>query len=119
MSSRLRRCFHESGHVVAALQLGIPIIRVTMADHNPHLRRDARYQPDTPVRARNLALLSLSGPMAEERFVGPITDDGDAIDRAKAHAYLARWRLDDEYDALSEQAHRLVRQWAYGGASAC
>jgi hypothetical protein len=34
-----RRCaFHESGHVLAAVRLGIPIKFVTIADR-PHLRR--------------------------------------------------------------------------------
>jgi hypothetical protein len=39
------RCaFHESGHTVAAVGLGIPFVRVTIADDRPHIHR-AHYRP--------------------------------------------------------------------------
>jgi hypothetical protein len=106
---RLRRCYDQSGHCVAALALGLPIVRVTIKGDRPLMCRDERYQPDTPEHTRNLALLSLAGPASEVRFCGRITDSGDAIDLANARAYLARWRLDDEYDDLAEAARQFVR----------
>jgi hypothetical protein len=115
-SLKLRICYHEAAHCAAALQLGIPVIRVT-ANSPPHMRRDPRYQPDTPARARRLTLLSLAGPMAEERFCGVIDDGGSDIDYEKARGYLALWlapsQVEGELVRLTDEAKSLVRKrWA-------
>ena len=46
-----RRCaFHESGHVLAAVRLGIPIKFVTIADRGRHLRRATLSGPSRSAR---------------------------------------------------------------------
>jgi hypothetical protein len=41
---------HEAGHAIAAINFGIPIIRVTIADGCPHLHRGTyRQQRDLAV----------------------------------------------------------------------
>jgi hypothetical protein len=59
-----RTAYHESGHTVAAVRLGIPIKRVTIADDQPHLHR-ARYYA---ARAANSKRGAFSGPGSEAKF---------------------------------------------------
>jgi hypothetical protein len=88
-SLRERAAYHESGHAIAALTFAIPIIRVTIADDVPHLRR-GRYRPPHDCGLECIVTLCLAGPEAEREFCGPITDGSDRTDYDMARGYLAR-----------------------------
>jgi hypothetical protein len=60
-----RVAYHESGHVIAAINFGIPVIRVTIELGHPHLHRGA-YKQTHDLAVECLATLWLSGPAAEE-----------------------------------------------------
>jgi hypothetical protein len=103
---------HEAGHVGAALQFGIPIIRVTIDAATPHLHR-GHYRALHGVALEAMCILCLSGPAAEEYLVGPITDDSDHIDIEMARGYLARRfdvvQIGVELGRARTAARRLVR----------
>jgi hypothetical protein len=113
---RERTAVHESGHVVAALALGVPIISVSIDADIPHLHR-ARYQPHHDAGLECMATLCLAGPAAEEYFCGSIEDGADRTDIEMAQRYLAQ-RLEPvqiaaEMMRLRGSAERLVRtEWA-------
>ncbi len=118
-SLKLRRAYHESGHVAAALRLGIAVRDVTIIGDFPQMRRDERrFRPaDTLARAQRLTLICLSGPAAELHFCGPFEDDGDLGDVMQARRYLGRWfeppAVEQEIAHWRDEARRLVRQrWA-------
>jgi ATP-dependent Zn protease len=82
-----RICYHESGHVAAALTYGLPIIRVSAGSFEPHLLRGGfRRERTSGVEA--LSVLCLAGPAAEQMFFGEITDHSDFIDQQMAKDYL-------------------------------
>jgi ATP-dependent Zn protease len=108
---RKRLAIHESGHAIAAITLGLPIVAVTIADGDPHVHRGVYKQtPDLAVEC--LAIMCLSGPAAEELCCGPITDHGDRIDRQMARGYL-RERYNEaqlvlQFERMQLAAERLV-----------
>ena len=79
---------HESGHTVAAVNFGIPIIRVRIVHGHPPLHR------------------------AEALFCGPITDDSDLTDHAMARRYLEEHygeaQLELQFARMRTAAQRLV-----------
>jgi hypothetical protein len=112
-----RIAVHESGHCVAALTYGVPIIHVTIAADGPHLFRDCFSMPAN-LALESLCVLCLSGPAAEEYFCGRVNDGGDETDYDMAREYLARAGCDTlTVEAGIKQARdgadRLVRTpWA-------
>jgi hypothetical protein len=112
-----RRCAtHESGHTVAALTFGIPIIRVTI-ENKPHLHR-GRYRAPHDYGLECMTVLCLAGPEAERELCGPITDGSDQTDYQMAYEYLSR-QLNPLHAAAElvryrDAAQRLVRSpWAH------
>ena len=61
VSLRLRCATHEAGHATAALAFAIPIIRVSIADGNPHLHR-ACYRAPHDCGLERMVVLCLSRP---------------------------------------------------------
>ncbi len=114
VSLRERTAIHESGHAVAALTFGIPIISVSIAEDRPHLRRGRYRAHDEGFGLEAIVTLCLSGPEAEREFCGPITDNNDYTDYQMARGYLAD-RVPNPLQAAAElarfrdAARRLVR----------
>ena len=79
--------YHESGHTIAAINFGIPIIRVTIADGQPHLHRGT-YQQRRDLAVENLVILCLAGPAGEELICGAVDDGSDQGDIDTARRYL-------------------------------
>jgi hypothetical protein len=69
-----RLATHESGHTIAAINFGIPIIRATIEDGHPRVHRGRYQAPDRNLGSELLAVMCLAGPAAEALFCGPITD---------------------------------------------
>jgi hypothetical protein len=68
MMSLLKRiAYHESGHAVAALTFGMPIIRVTIDADPPHCHR-GRWRSGSDMALANIVTLCLCGPAAENRL---------------------------------------------------
>jgi hypothetical protein len=117
MPSLLERvAYHESGHAVACLCFGAPIIRVTI-NADPHCHR-GRWHSESDMALAHIAVVCLSGPASEIAYVGPITDNSDDVDYAMARRYLAEDGADPvligiEIGRLRDAADRLVRTpWA-------
>jgi hypothetical protein len=112
VSWRQRTAFHEAGHCTAAIILGIPIIRVTIENDNPHLYR-SRYSAQLDIGTERLVTMCLSGPASEKFFCGSIENGADRIDIEMARRYLSRrfdpWRIVAEIARLGDAAERLVR----------
>jgi hypothetical protein len=79
-----RRAFHESGHICAALQFGIPVIAATISDNRSYMLR-GYYSERRDIAVQAMVVLCLSGRASEETYVGPTMDDSDRIDLAMAH----------------------------------
>lgn len=71
MNVRERTAIHESGHAMAALVFGIPIIAVSIADDHPHLHRGHYRPPTAAFGLECMVTLCLSGPEAEREFCRP------------------------------------------------
>jgi hypothetical protein len=117
MTDDATRCaYHESGHAVACLCLGIPLTYVTMDADNPHCMR-ARYRPAHAAGLECLVTMCLAGPMVEVLFCGAIADGGDADDYQMALHYLADrcpLQIGTELARLRDAAARLVAlPWAH------
>ena len=116
MTNATRCAYHESGHAVACLCLGIPITSVTIDAANPHCVW-GRYQPAHEAGLECLVTLFLAGPMAEVMICGAITDGGDQTDYQMARDYLAGrfgpLQIGAEFARLRDAAARLVAlPWA-------
>jgi hypothetical protein len=115
-SSKLRACYHEAGHVVAGIVLGIPVKGTTIRYGEPYVRRRRRYHPADTSKGLRLVVFCLAGPAAEERFCGTIEDGGDRGDLSDARRYLAQRLAAPQVDAafarLQQLARRLVRKSA-------
>jgi hypothetical protein len=85
---RERCAINKSGHCVAALAYGIPILSVTI-DNAPKMHRGA-YTAAHACGLECLTVLCLAGIAAEEMFFGPITDGGDQHDLRMARELLSR-----------------------------
>ena len=113
MNVRERTAIHESGHAMAALVFGIPIIAVSIADDHPHLHRGHYRPPTAAFGLECMVTLCLSGPEAEREFCGPISDDSDAVDYQMAYEYLARaldpLQIGGAFARYKDAAQRLVR----------
>jgi ATP-dependent Zn protease len=111
-NKRERTAYHEAGHVISAVQLGVPVISATIDRKQPHFLR-GRYKQSRDLAIEHLVTVCLAGPAAEEMFCGPITDDGDAVDLRMARSYLAphysEFVLGFQIDRLRGAAERLVR----------
>ena len=112
-----RRAFHESGHVTAALVLGVPVISVSIDNDTPHMHR-ARYTPPHDGGLQTMLIVCLAGPEAETLFCGQISDGFDLADLQMAREYLSR-AIPNPLQAAIElarcrvAAERLVRSaWA-------
>jgi hypothetical protein len=92
-----RAAIHEASHTIAAINFGIPIIRVTIADGQPHLHRGT-YRQQRDLAVESLVILCLAGPAGEELICGAVDDGDDRIDVDAARRYLR----DDYPDAEIE-----------------
>jgi hypothetical protein len=66
-NNKQRVATHEAGHVIAAVQLGIPVIGATIEHGTPHFMR-GRFVRSRDIAIEHLRLICLSGPAAEELF---------------------------------------------------
>lgn len=91
VSLRERCSYHESGHVLAAIVFGVPLVRVSIdADVGPHTHC-ARWRAAHPdLGLESMVILTCAGRAAEELFCGTDGADADQGDLANARAYLAR-----------------------------
>jgi hypothetical protein len=117
MSLQERCAYHESGHAVAALTFGIPIITVTIENDRPHLHRGRYHVSDADLGLESMMTLCLAGPEAEKEFCGPIDDGSGQTDYQMAREYLARSIANPLQAAADSRyrdaAQRLVRSsWA-------
>jgi hypothetical protein len=108
---RARLATHESGHSVAAVMLGVPIIRVTIEAGGAYLHR-GYYQQQRDLGIEILCILSLAGSEAEKLFF-PAGDDGygDRIDLKTIRDYLqpaSELEIIGEITRLRAAARRLV-----------
>jgi hypothetical protein len=75
-----RRCVHEAGHTVAALAFDMPIVHVTAAEDDPHLRRGAWRPPNVATGIERVTIVCLAGAQAESRvlrlYPGRLERDG-------------------------------------------
>jgi ATP-dependent Zn protease len=108
---RKRLATHESGHTIAAINFGIPIIHATIAAGHPHLLRD-RFRRERSLATESLAIVCLSGPAAEALFFGSIDDGSDETDQLMARDYLRSYYRDAEIACqmlrMQRAAERLV-----------
>jgi hypothetical protein len=117
MTDAVQRCaVHEAGHAVACLCLGIPLAHVSIDPADPHCMR-AGYQPAHHAGVECLCVMGLSGPEAETRYVGPITDGGDELDYQMVRHYLGCFfgplQIATQISRHREAAARLVAtEWA-------
>ena len=117
MSFRERCAFHESGHAVAAITYGVPILAVTIEDR-PHLHRGQYHAPTPDLGFEAIAVICFAGICAEELLVGPIEDGGDVPDLRMVREHIARsvsnpLQVGVELARHRDAAARLVRsQWA-------
>jgi hypothetical protein len=106
-----RATYHEGGHTIAAVTLGLRVITVTIEGGRPHLLRD-RFRQQRSLAAEAVAIVCLSGPAAETMFFGLADDGGDHIDRQMARGYLHGYYRDAEVELqmvrMSQAAERLV-----------
>jgi hypothetical protein len=87
---RERCAYHEAGHVICSVQLGIGVVRATIRPDRPHFARErfVKYR-DHATCVEHLCLICLSGPEAEKLFCGPITDLGDHTDITMAKNFIS------------------------------
>jgi hypothetical protein len=88
-----RRATHESGHICAALSFGIPIISATIAGDRAFVLRNNYHAPTPEIGVEAMATLCLSGPAAEDFYVGKFDDtahDGDYWQACLNKARLSR-----------------------------
>jgi hypothetical protein len=84
-----RAAIQEAAHATACVVLGLPIIKVTIADGESYLLRGFyRQQRDLAVEA--LCIMSFAGSEAEKLFFPGGSDDyfGDSLDLTAARRYL-------------------------------
>jgi hypothetical protein len=79
---------HEAGHVIAAVQLGIPVIGAKIVAGDPHFTRGG-FGRDRMIAIEHLCLISFSGPAAERAYCGEIEDGGDYTDVLMAKNFIA------------------------------
>lgn len=116
MTNKQRVATHEAGHVVAAIQLGIPVLGATIDPARPHFTRDA-FRRSRNLALEHLCIICMAGPEAERLFCGEITDDGDKIDVTMAKNYIADGYPEImrgyQFGRLRDAAASLVRtDWA-------
>ena len=88
MDARRRAAHHEASHAVACLQLGLPIIKITIAHGESYLQR-GYYQQTPGIAAEFLSIMSLAGSEGEKLFFPPADDGyGDHADIAMVRRYL-------------------------------
>jgi hypothetical protein len=85
--NKQKLAYHESGHVIASVRLGIGVLRADINPQHPHFLRD-RFTRRADTALEHLCLICLSGPAAEELFCGPIIDNGDFLDMTMARGYV-------------------------------
>jgi hypothetical protein len=85
MSLLERIAYHESGHAVACIVFGIPIIDVNI--NSARLHRDDYRAPLVNFGIDAMTTLCMAGPEAERLFCGSCSDEGDV---AQARQILAR-----------------------------
>jgi ATP-dependent Zn protease len=106
-----RRAYHESGHAVAAIAFGIPIIRVTVNADAGHLYRG--YYSAAGIGLECMVTMCMAGGASEEYFCGAI-NGSDRIDIEMARRYLARrfdpLQIEVEIEHARAAAGRLVRE---------
>jgi ATP-dependent Zn protease len=105
-----RIAYHESGHTIAAITFGLPVVAVTI-DGRPHLHRD-RFRRERSSATEALIIVCLAGPSAETLFFGPADDGGDRINIDMARRYLCGCFADNQIELqmlrMSQAAERLV-----------
>jgi hypothetical protein len=112
MAARRRAAIHEASHACACRVLGLPVIKVTIADGGAYLQRGCyQQQPDLAVEC--LSIMALAGSEGERLFFSGDGDDyyGDKIDLAMVRRYLQpRSELEfvAEIARLRAAARRLV-----------
>jgi hypothetical protein len=95
----------------------VPIISCTIDPEHPHLLRDDYRAFDPAFWVEVMTVLCLSGPAAEEYFVGAFDDDADKGDIMQAREILARQygplQIGFALTRYKDAADRLVRtEWA-------
>jgi hypothetical protein len=111
-----RAAIHEASRTIAAINFGIPIIRVTIADGQPHLHRGT-YRQQRDLAVESLVILCLAGPAGEELICGAVDDGDDRIDVDAARRYLR-----DDYPTLRSNTKcsvcgSLLNAWSYRHAA--
>jgi ATP-dependent Zn protease len=133
---RVRTAYHEAGHAVAALMLGLPLeeVSITMdGEHGlvggthcrprlAHLDPDThwgRVSPEDAGQLRAAIMVSCAGPLAEARCTGRFTWRCGEGDRETAMEYARYMRHDPAafqayLDAIFRQTAELInatRTW--------
>ncbi len=116
--------FHESGHAVAARQLGLQVVRASAAPGRTGVR--TRHEIGVPpaqlaATMQKLLLVDLSGPLAEEHFAGVsdelacAKDEANALRRALRLGLWTSARLDEAEELVEHSrpkaAHLVQQAW--------
>jgi hypothetical protein len=107
--ARQRAAHHEASHAVACLQLGLPIIKITIAHGESYLQR-GYYQQTPGLAVEFLSIMSLAGSEGEKLFFPPAADGyGDSIDLVMVRRYL-RPRSELEFISETARLHAAARR---------
>jgi hypothetical protein len=71
MTNKQRIATHEAGHVIAAVQLGIPVVSATIEHGQPHFFRGG-FRRTRDLAIEHLVIVCLAGGEAERLFFWPI-----------------------------------------------
>ena len=108
MSRQKRLARHEAGHTLAAVNFGIPIIKVMIPNERPHLHRGF-YKPTHDLGVECLATLCLAGPSRGRIDLRCDHRRCAQIDQQMARGYL-RERYSEAQLALQLERMQLVAQ---------
>jgi hypothetical protein len=101
-------CFHEGGHAIAAVRLGLPLAQVVVRDNGCGTTRYTHWLGVNEL-PRWIVSAYAGGASEADRFPGPVVDGADrrAIEAALA-ATGVNWSA-ARLDELRAQAVQLVR----------
>jgi hypothetical protein len=87
-SKQMCTAYHEAGHVVAAVQLGIPVIGATIDPRRPRFTRDG-FRPSRNLAIEHLCIICVPTRMANDRL-GGCTATGGTVDDPRAVIHRAQ-----------------------------